>query len=289
MLPASRAQIQRQPAFTKTFQPPFKVPVAIHRLPGHQFDAAARKTLVVDCPIQLAVKPRRGNFQHIRPTRHRVFDVENRPELPTEARAILVRHTARLIDEDAEHAGLARAVKLDLDHLKSARGGHPFRNPAHPIFVKCHESNSLKALCPAAFDRKLKCGLAPTGVLRQMLVLQNSFQYLNIRRLSRKDKPGRGGPGRRVGGEKSSLPPFDAWSSITMPRVAPAPCGAVTLLEVGGLGQFGGDAPSSKGGVLHEAFARASHSKKAPGPWSRLRMAPSASAICHHALTLPTI
>ena len=41
------------------------------------------------------------------------------------------------------------------------------------------------------FGRKLKSGLAPTGVLRQMLVLHNSFQLLNIRRLGRKDKPPR--------------------------------------------------------------------------------------------------
>src|SRR3989442_2995482 len=150
MLFSCRAQIQGEAAFTKTFQPTLKVSVAIHWLPSHQLHSATGKPFIVTCPIQLAIETRGGNFQHVCSTRYRIFHVENRPELATETRAVFVRHTGRLVDVDSKHASLTDTAKLDLHHLKSARGGHPVRNAAHSIFFKCHESNSLETFHPGA-------------------------------------------------------------------------------------------------------------------------------------------
>src|SRR5580700_2885665 len=192
MLTARLTQIQRQPAFAKTFQSTFEMAVAVHRLPRHQLHFAAGEALVVSRTHQLAIQPRRGNFQHVGGSRNHVLYVENRAKLTAELRTVLVRHSGRLVKIDPEHPGLAPAVQLDFNHFQAARPCHALGYGAHPFFIKCHESNSLQASGARTHGHKLKSGLAPTGVLRQMLVLHNSIQYINIRPSAAKDKPPRG-------------------------------------------------------------------------------------------------
>ncbi|MGC1647172.1 MAG: hypothetical protein WA741_15255, partial [Candidatus Sulfotelmatobacter sp.] len=54
--------------------------------------------------------------------------------------------------------------------------------------VKRHVSNNLQAMAAPTEGPKLKSGLAPTGVLRQMPVVHNSSQFSNIRARVLKDK-----------------------------------------------------------------------------------------------------
>src|SRR4029077_16771800 len=188
MLAPGFAQIQREATIAKALQPSFKVTVAVHRLTRHQLYPATREPLVICGPVQLAIQSRRGNFENISPSGYHIFHIENRAKLTAKLGAVLVRYTCGLVEENSQHSALAAPAELNLDDLQAAGARHALCNSAHQIFIKCHCSNNLRAIRRPTFGPKLKSGLAPTGVLRQMLVLHNSFQLLNIRPSSVKDK-----------------------------------------------------------------------------------------------------
>src|SRR6185437_3990750 len=105
--------------------------VAIHRHAGRQLYPAALKPLEIRWPKQLAVEPWRRNLQNVRAASDRVLDIEDRADLAAHVGAIFVRNPGRLVDEDAQHAGLAAASQFDLDYLKALRSGNPLHDGLH--------------------------------------------------------------------------------------------------------------------------------------------------------------
>ena len=125
----------------KTFQPTFEMTVAIHRLPRRQLHPAAREAFVIRCSHQLAIQPWRRNFQDVRPPGTASSTSRIVPTSRLKLRAVFVRHPAGLVDEDPQHAGLAPAAQLNLDHFQPAGGRHALRNFPNSIDLKCHEIN----------------------------------------------------------------------------------------------------------------------------------------------------
>src|SRR5262249_32936573 len=104
---------------------------------------------------------------------------------------VLVRNPARLVDKDPQHATLAAAQKLQIHQLQPARRNYAIRNFPYAIELKCHLISHLRSTGADRNRRKLKSGLSPTGVLRQVLELHNSFHLFNIRSGASKHKPAR--------------------------------------------------------------------------------------------------
>src|SRR5438067_10215364 len=115
--------------------------IAVDWLPSHDLHFAASEALVIRCTIQLAIQTRRGNLQHIASSWHHVLDIEDGSEFAAELSAVLVRHAARLIEEDPEHPALAPSAQFDLDHFQPTGGRHALGNGPHAVFFKCHEFN----------------------------------------------------------------------------------------------------------------------------------------------------
>src|ERR1700692_1744485 len=101
------------------------MPVVVHRLPGRQFHLVSSEALKIRRLRQLAIQSRRRNLQHIRSTGKRIFNVDERPDLPAELRASLVRHAvrttgcwqlSRAVDKYAQRAMLTRAAYFHLDY-----------------------------------------------------------------------------------------------------------------------------------------------------------------------------
>src|SRR5208282_5674633 len=197
-------QVQREAAVVKTFQPAFKVPVVVQRLPRRQLQAAAGEAAEIRRLDQPAIQSGRRNFQRVR-TGHYVFNVKNGAKFAAEVGAVFVRYavrqsspgiglfsSCRLIKKHPQHARLASTEKLDFNYFEPAGSGDAVRDSPHAINVKRHESNNLQAMAATTGGLQLKSGLAPTGVLRQMPVLHNSSQLPNIRPCVLKDKPPRG-------------------------------------------------------------------------------------------------
>jgi hypothetical protein len=103
-----------------------------------------------------------------------------------------VRHTRRLVDEDSKHARLTAAAQFNFYNLQPAGDSHSLRNLANLVNIKCHENNSLRPICDFQNGPKLKSGLSPTGVSRQMPVLHNSSSYQYTPRCAKK-QTARGG------------------------------------------------------------------------------------------------
>src|SRR5437588_12125388 len=183
-------QLQRDATVTEALQPPLEMAIAIYRFARGQFHATPGKALVVRGTKQFAVQPGRGNFQQVRASRNRILHIQDGTHFPAEVGAILVRDPTRLVNGDAQHATAATTTKFNFDDLQPAGGCYPLCNLAHFLVLKCHCANNLQPAASTCDSPKLKSGLSPTGVLRQMLVLHNSFQINNIRRLSPKDKRG---------------------------------------------------------------------------------------------------
>src|ERR1700690_1709488 len=151
------------------------MPVVVHRLPGCQLHAMSAEALKIRRLRQLAIQPRRRNFQHIRSARHRIFDIDNRSKLAAELRTILVRHSVRMlrrrnrsrpVDKYAQHSVLTQPEEFDLDHFESARACHALRNLPELYLIKRHVISKLRD-AGLSKSSQLKSGLSPTGVLRQ--------------------------------------------------------------------------------------------------------------------------
>jgi len=192
---AGHAQIQSQSTVRETFEAAFKMPVVVDRLPRRQLHAATDETRKICRFRQLAIQPRRRNFQRVRPAWNYVLDVEDRAKFAAEVGAIFVRHAWRLtrrrpglIEEHAQHPRAASTQKLDIDHFEAAGGGYALCNLPDPFDGKRHECIELQAMASDPQSLQRKSGLAPTGVLRQMPVHSSSSSliYAGVRE---KDKP----------------------------------------------------------------------------------------------------
>src|ERR1700704_5191967 len=108
---------------------------------------------------QLSIQPRRRNLQHIRSTRKRIFNVDDRAELPAELRAILVRHAvgairrgqrSRPVDKYPQRAVLARPGHFHFDYFQPARARHTLGNLPDLIQIKRHVFSNLRPKCRAS-------------------------------------------------------------------------------------------------------------------------------------------
>src|SRR5207302_9880165 len=117
----------------------------------------------------------------------RILDIENGAELAAEVGTVSVRHSGQriaarrsgLVQEHAQHAGLATPAKLDFDHFQPAGGCYPLRNLAYSVKLKCHASNNLQLSAPGKFLCNEKVGLRPLVCFATCL--HNSSQFPNIR------------------------------------------------------------------------------------------------------------
>src|ERR1700683_4218039 len=194
-LVARHAQIQRQPAVAKTFQPPFEVPIVAHRIPRRQLHPAAHKALKLSCFAQLPVQPRRRNFQRIA-CRYRILDIKDGAKLAAEVHAISMRHSCQriatrrpgLVKKHAQHAGIAAPAKLQVDHFQPAGGRYPLRNLAYPIKLKCHASNNLQPTSPSQFLGNEKVGLRPLVCFAKLRYYTTVLSFLIYAPTTEKDK-----------------------------------------------------------------------------------------------------
>ena len=100
-------------------------------------------------------------------TRDRVLDIDDGSDLAADVGAILVRHPAGLVDEDAQHAGFPPTAQLDLDHLQAQRSRHALRYRPDWFDVNSHKTSGLAPAGRIKKGPQVKSGLAPTGVFRQ--------------------------------------------------------------------------------------------------------------------------
>src|ERR1700693_5790240 len=128
------------------------LPVVVHRLPRHQFHAMSAEALKIRRLRQLAIQSRRRNLQHIRSARKRIFNVDDRPELPAELRAILVGHAIRAtrkqrsgpVNKYSQRAVLTRPAHFHFDYFQPARACHPLGNLPDLIQIKSHVFSNLR-------------------------------------------------------------------------------------------------------------------------------------------------
>src|ERR1700694_2918603 len=135
------------------------MPVVVHRLPRHQFHAMSAEALKIRRLRQLPIQSRRRNLQHIRCTRKRILNVDDRPKLPAELRAILVRYAIRTVrrwqrsrpvDKHAQRAVLTRPTHFHFDYFQPARARHPLGNLPDLIQIKSHVFSNLRPKCRAS-------------------------------------------------------------------------------------------------------------------------------------------
>src|SRR6267143_4034227 len=129
------------------------MPIVVYRLPRRQFHAMSAEALKIRRPRQLAIQSRRRNLQHIRSARKRIFNVDDRPELPAELRAILVRlaigtirrrQCSRPVDKYAHRAVLARPGHFHFDYFQPARARHALGKLPDLIQIKSHVFSNLR-------------------------------------------------------------------------------------------------------------------------------------------------
>src|SRR3974390_3034888 len=121
-------QFEVDAATAQPLHPTFKMPAAVDRVPRHQLHQTAAEAFELGRLRQLAVQTGRGHLQGVRPTWHRVFDVEDRPHFPAEVRAVVVGHSTRLVNVNPQHPGSTAAAELHLDHFQAAGARHPLGN-----------------------------------------------------------------------------------------------------------------------------------------------------------------
>jgi hypothetical protein len=82
-------------------EPALPMSVALYRLERLHLRQQPEKPPVVFDPLQLPVQPRRRNLQRVLAPRNQILHIQNRPEIPAERCAILVRHTRQLFHSPA--------------------------------------------------------------------------------------------------------------------------------------------------------------------------------------------
>src|SRR5262249_31701394 len=125
-------------AAIKAREPAFEEAVVIHRLPGYKPQLAAGEALKVGCTTQLTVEPGRRDFQRVGATRHRVFNIENSANFTAQVGAVLVRHPARLINENAQGTKLTAAPHLQFDQFQAQRISHSPGNLLNVLETPSH-------------------------------------------------------------------------------------------------------------------------------------------------------
>ena len=130
------------------------MPVVVDRLARHQLHALSAEALKIRRLRQLAIESRRRNLQHVRSARHRIFNIDDRPKLAAELRAILVRHAIRTIRPPAAAPGrsiktrsmrcLPAPAHFHFDHFQPARACHPLGNLPDLFQIKSHVFSNLR-------------------------------------------------------------------------------------------------------------------------------------------------
>src|SRR6516164_1341439 len=126
-------QLEAETTVVKRLQASLKMPVAIDRNARHKLHPTAGEALEVGRLGQLPIQPRRRHFQGVGTTRHGIFDIKDRSHFAAEVRAIVVSHSPRFVDVDAQHAGLSATAQLHLDHFQTAGLRYPLGDFLDPV------------------------------------------------------------------------------------------------------------------------------------------------------------
>src|SRR5437867_301304 len=115
-----------------TQQPTSEITLSVNRLARLHFGVATCEALIIGAFVQAALKPGRRYFQRVR-RMNKVFHVEDRAQMKTHIRAIIVGYTLRLINENTHDRLVFRAGDLAMNQLEAMVDCDPFSDLLNPL------------------------------------------------------------------------------------------------------------------------------------------------------------